>query len=305
MLVTKVWPTAPPKASVPAAPPEEEPGDVAVTVIEPRSGWDVVDLNELWQYRDLLWFLIWKDIKARYAQSTFGVGWAVAQPLASMLVFTLIFGRLAKMDSDGAPYALFALIGLVPWTYFSTSLTGSSSSLLTNSKMISKVYFPRLVLPLAAVLGKLVDFAIAMGLVAVVMLYYRTAPNAGLLVLPILILLMMLTSLGIGTLLTALAIQYRDVKHGMAFAVRMLMYAAPVVYSTSDIQQKLHLSDLAVYAFALNPMVGVIEGFRAALLGTRPMPWDLIAAGSVTAVTSCVIGCLYFRSRERLFADVA
>ncbi len=270
-----------------------------VVVIEPRSGWRLVDWKELLQYRDLFAFLVWRSVKVRYAQSALGVGWAVIQPLFSMIVFTIVFGRLAGIDSEGVPYAVFSFTALVPWTYFANALTEGTQSLVANANMLSKVYFPRLVLPLSAVLAKLVDFSIAMLLLFALMAYYRTPPTAGVLALPLLVALMMLTAAGLGLWLTALAVQYRDVNYAMNFVVQLLMYAAPVVYPTSLIPERYQ------YLYALNPMVGVIEGFRAALLGTRPMPWAFLALGTVTALAVAITGTLYFRNREKLFADVA
>jgi lipopolysaccharide transport system permease protein len=273
--------------------------DVPITVIEPRSGWRLIDVNELYTYRDLFRFLVWRNVKVMYAQSVIGVGWAVIQPLFSMIVFTVVFGKLANVGSDGVPYAVFSFTALVPWTYFSNALTDSTTSLISASNMISKVYFPRLVLPLSAVLSKLVNFGIAMLMLAGLMIWYRVVPTWGIVVMPLLVLLMVLTSAGMGAWLTALAIQYRDVKHAMTFVVQLLMYTAPVVYSTNLIPEQYR-----VY-YAMNPMVGVIEGFRSSLLGTRPMPWDFIAIGTLSATFIFFTGILYFRRKERVFADVA
>jgi lipopolysaccharide transport system permease protein len=270
-----------------------------LTIIQARRGWRVLDLRELYEYRDLFSYLVFRSYKVLYAQSAIGVGWALIQPLFSMIVFTVIFGKLAKVSSDGVPYAIFSFTAMVPWTYFSNALTDSTNSLIASANMISKVYFPRLLLPLAAVVSKLVSFGIAMLLLGVLMAAFRIVPNWGVLALPLLILLMMLTSAGMGEWLTALAIQYRDVKHGMNFVVQLLMYLSPVVYPTTLIPRKYQL------LYALNPMVAVIEGFRSALLGTRPMPWDFIAIGAITATLIFVSGVFYFQRREHLFADVA
>lgn len=275
------------------------PAGVPITIIEPKSGWRIVDWKELRDYRDLLLFLTWRHIKVQYAQSMLGIGWAVIQPLFSMIVFTIVFGRLAGMESDGAAYPMFSFVALVPWTYFANAVVEGTNSLVSNTNMLTKVYFPRLVLPLAAVLAKLVDFCIAMLLLFGMMAWYGVAPTWGMLMLPGLILLMMLTAAGLGTWLTALAVQYRDIKYAMNFVVQLLMYAAPVVYPASLIPERYQ------FLYALNPMVGVIEGFRSALLGTRPMPWDFLLLGILSALVIAVTGCLYFRSRERLFADVA
>ena len=272
---------------------------MVTTIIEPRSGWRLIDWRELRDYRDLFLFLTWRNIKVLYAQSAIGIGWAVIQPLFSMILFTLVFGKLAKISSDGVPYAVFSFTALVPWTYFSNSLTQGVNSLVQNANMISKVYFPRLILPMSAVAAKLLDFSIAMLVLTALMVWYRMVPTLGILALPLLILLMILTAAGLGAWLTALAIQYRDVKHAMTFVVQLLMYAAPVVYPTSLIPERYQL------LYAINPMVGVIEGFRAALLGTRPMPWDFIAVGAASALVIALTGALYFRRKERIFADVA
>ncbi len=273
--------------------------ELAVTVIEPRHGWRFFDFGELVQYRDLFLFLTWRSIKVRYAQSAIGIGWAIIQPVFSMLVFNIVFGKLAKMDSEGVPYAIFSFTALVPWTYFSNALTEGTNSLVTGANMISKVYFPRLILPLSAVTAKLLDFTIAMFVLGILMVWFQVTPNWGVVVLPLLILIMAMSAAGLGAWLTALAIQYRDVKHAMTFVVQLLMYAAPVVYPTSLVPERWQ------YVYALNPMVAVIEGFRAALLGTRPMPWDFIAIGCATSLVIAVSGLIYFRNRERLFADVA
>ena len=269
------------------------------TVLRPQKGWRLIDLKELREYKDLFYFLVWRDIKVRYAQSVLGVGWAVIQPVFTMIVFTIVFGKLAKISSDGVPYAIFSFTALVPWTYFSTALTGASGSLIAGSEMLTKVYFPRIIIPLTPVLGKLVDFGIALLLLFGMMIWFKTMPTIWVLTLPLLILLMMLTATGLGMWLTALSIQYRDIKYGMSFAVRLLMYAAPVVYPASLIPDKYR------FFYGLNPMAGVIEGFRSALLGTRPMPWDLIAVGSITAIVIAISGAFYFRRMERIFADVA
>jgi lipopolysaccharide transport system permease protein len=270
-----------------------------VSIIEPRTGWRLIDWREFIEYRDLYWFLVWRSIKARYAQSALGVGWAIIQPFFSMLVFTVVFGRLARLDSDGAPYAVFNFTAVVPWTYFSNAISDSTASLVNNAAMLSKVYFPRLFLPLGAVVSKLVDFSIAFALLVALLAWYRQVPTWGVLALPLLVALMAIAAGGIGMWLTALAVQYRDVQYAVPFMVQLAMYASPVVYPASLIPPRYQL------IYALNPMVGIIEGFRAALLGTRAMPWDLLAVGSVTSLVFFISGMLYFRRREHLFADVA
>ena len=269
-----------------------------LTVIDPSEGQRLINLRELWRYRDLFFFLVWRDVKTRYAQSILGVGWAVIQPVFSMIIFTVIFGNFVQVDSEGVPYAIFNYTAMVPWTFFAGSLTGATGSLVSSSNMITKVYFPRLIIPLAPVLGKLVDFAIALLLVFVMMVFFGVAPTPWALFLPALVLLMVLSASGLGMWLTALAVQYRDINYAMGFVVQLMMYASPVVYATSVVPEPLQP------LYALNPMVGVIEGFRAALLGTRPMPWDLIGIGTVVALALFLSGALYFRRMERIFADV-
>jgi lipopolysaccharide transport system permease protein len=252
----------------------------------------------LWQYRDLLYFLIWRDIKAKYAQSVLGIGWAIVQPVFYMIVFTIVFGKLAKISSDGAPYVIFSYTALVPWTYFANALADTTGSLLGGGNMLTKVYFPRLIMPISSTIAKLVDFSIAFLLLFGFMAWFRTAPTLAALVIPALILLMILTAGGIGMWLTVLAIQYRDVKYGIGFLVQLLMYASPVAYPASLIPDQYRL------LYAMNPMVGVMEGFRSALLNTNPMPWDMIAVGGIVAVAVALSGMFYFRRMERTFADV-
>ena len=268
-------------------------------IIRPTSGWQLVNWRELVQYRDLLYFLTIRGIKAKYAQSVLGIGWAIIQPLFSTLIFTVVFGNLARVSSDGVPYAIFSFVAMVPWNYFSNTLTASANSLVSNANMITKVYFPRLVLPLSAALSKLLDFFIGMVILVGFMVYFQFAPGWGALVLPLLILILLLSSLGIGMFLSAMAVQYRDVKHAVTFVVQMLMYAAPVVYPSSNVPEAWR------FWYSLNPMVGVIEGFRSALLHTQPMPWDYILTGGVVSLLLFFGGALYFRRMERIFADVA
>lgn len=271
---------------------------VQARVIEPRSGWRGIDLRELWEYRDLFYFLVRRDIKAKYAQSVLGIGWAVLQPIFFMVVFTLVFGRLAGIASDGAPYPIFSYTGVVPWVFFSGAVTGSTGSLITNSALLTKVYFPRLVLPLASSLSRLLDFAIGILLLIGLMAWYRQVPTIWVLVLPLLTLMMLLTATGVGMWLSALAVQYRDIRQGLSVVVQMAMYMSPVIYPVSLVPDKYHL------IYAINPMVGIIEAFRSSLLATGPMPWDLLAVGSVTGAVTAISGAFYFRRMERRFADV-
>lgn len=258
----------------------------------------MVDLKELWRYKDLLYFLTLRGIKARYAQSILGVSWAIIQPLFTTVVFTIVFGGLAKVDSDGMPYMLFSYLALWPWNYFSGTLTESANSLIQNANMITKVYFPRMVLPLASVLSKLLDFIIAFVVVIGMLIYFKQMPGWGILMIPLLTLQLLMCSLGVGMVLSAMAVKYRDVKHALTFVVQILLYGAPVVYSTTAVP------DQYLNWYILNPMVGVIEGYRAAFLD-RPMPWEWIWPGSIVSIVLFVFGMFYFRKMERTFADVA
>jgi len=269
-----------------------------LTVVKPRNTWDILTIRDLWEYRDMLLYLVLRDIKARYTQSVLGIGWAVLQPLFLMIVFTVIFGKLVKINTNGMDYAIFSYTALVPWAYFSNSLMLTTGSLIQNSNLLSKVFFPRIVLPMSTVLSTLVDFFIAFILVIVLMIWYQVTPTLWVLFLPVLLLLMVVLSVSLGSLFTALAIQYRDVRHGISFLVQGMMYASPVVYPVSIIPDKYRL------IYGLNPMAGVIEGFRSALLGATPMPWDLIIVGTIVTLVLAVIGLTYFKFTERIFADV-
>ena len=279
--------------------PEENGTIPAEIIIEARRGWEIIDWKEIKQYKDLLYFLVWRDVKVLYKQTVLGFGWAVLRPLLGMVVFTVVFGRLAKMPSDGVPYPIFSYAGLIPWTYFSSALTGSTQSLISQANMLTKIYFPRLFIPITPVFSKLIDFGIAFGVLGVMMIYYGYIPTWKILFLPLLVFLLILTAAGTGVWLSALAIQYRDVKHGMEFLSQLLMYAAPVVWPVSLLPEKYRL------LYGLYPMAGVIEGFRASLIGARAMPWDLVLMGFVSACLVSLSGALYFRRTERIFADIA
>lgn len=270
-----------------------------VIYIRPRKGWQGIPWKELIQYKDLLYFLSIRGIKAKYAQSVLGVSWAIIQPLFSTLVFTIVFGRLAKVSSEGVPYFLFSLVAMVPWNYFSGTLTEASGSLITNSNMISKVYFPRLVLPLSASISKVLDFVIGLVMLSVFLIIFQILPSWEVVFLPLLILILLLTSLGVGMILSAMAVQYRDVKHAMTFAVQLLMYVAPVVYPTSNVPTSYQTW------YALNPMVGVIEGFRSMFLSTQAFPWLWVVEGFGVSLLLFFWGAIYFSRMEKNFADVA
>jgi lipopolysaccharide transport system permease protein len=275
--------------------PEPEP---MVLHIRPSKGWVSLRLGELFEYRELLYFLVWRDIKVRYKQTALGASWAVIQPFFTMVVFSLFFGRLAKVPSDGIPYPIFSFAALVPWTFFATSLTNSSNSLVGSANLIKKVYFPRLAIPIATVLSGLVDFAIAFVMLVLMMLWYGITPTLQALWLPFFLLLALVTSLGVGLWLSAMNVQYRDVKYVVPFLTQFWMFATPVAYPSSLLSGKWRP------LFALNPMVGVVEGFRWSLLGTHTNPRSIIAVSSIAATVILVSGAFYFRRMERTFADV-
>ena len=269
-------------------------------VIEPPSSWPRLNAGEIWAYRGLLFFLVWRDLKVRYAQTVMGAAWAIIQPLLTMAVFTVIFGNFAKVPSDGVPYPVFSLAALVPWTYFSVAFSTSSASLVANTNLITKIYFPRLVIPLSPVAGGLVDFAIAFVILAGAMVLYGIAPSPlALVVVPLLVAIMAVAAAGVGCLLAALNIQYRDVKYITPFLIQIWMYASPIVYPMSLVPDRVRPF------YMLNPMAGVIEGFRAVLLRTGPVPWTAIAIAAAVSAAVFLAGVYYFRRTERLFADVA
>jgi lipopolysaccharide transport system permease protein len=265
---------------------------------EPSSGWTFVDLPELWQYRELLFFFVWRDIKVRYKQTVLGASWAVIQPFFTMVVFSIFFGNLAKVPSDGLPYPIFAYTALLPWTLFAHALQMSSNSLVSNWAVLTKVYFPRLIMPLSPVLAGLVDFAIAFVVLLGMMLYYRITPTIAIVTIPFFVLLTVLTALAVGLWLSALNVQYRDIVYTIPFLTQLWMFATPIAYPSSMVPEFWRP------IYGLNPMVGVVEGFRWALLGTADPP-GLIVAVSVTVVLLLLIGGMFhFRRLERVFADV-
>jgi len=266
--------------------------------IEPTQGWVSLRLGELWAYRELLYFLTWRDIKVRYKQTVLGAAWAILQPLMTMVVFSLFFGRLAKIPSDGVPYPLFSFAALVPWTMFSYGLSQSSASLVASANLIKKIYFPRLVIPIASVLSALVDFLIALVVLFGMMLAYGIVPGWNALWLPLLILLALVTSLGVGLWLCALNVQYRDVKYMLPFLTQFWMFATPIAYPSSLLPEPWRT------VYGLNPLVGVIEGFRWALLGTNTRPGWIIIASALAAVALLTSGAFYFRRMEKTFADI-
>jgi len=269
-----------------------------VSEIAPSRGWVALKLRELWAYRELLYFLVWRDIKVRYKQTALGAAWAIIQPFFTMVVFSVFFGSLAKMPSDGIPYPIFAFAALVPWTFFANGLTQASNSLVGNSALIKKVYFPRLAIPIAGVLSNLVDFAQAFVVLLLMMVYFKLWPTVAILWLPLLLLLAFVTALGVGLWFSALNVEFRDVRYVVPFLTQFWMFATPVAYPSSLLHEPWRT------LYGLNPMAGVVEGFRWALLGNANAPGPLIWASAAAALVILVSGAFYFRRMERTFADV-
>jgi len=269
-----------------------------VQVIRPTSGWAALDAAALWRHRELLLFMALRDVKLRYRQTLLGAGWAILQPLSTALVFTVFFGRLGGLPSDGAPYALFALCGLVPWQLFSQALLQSSDSLVESRAILSKVYFPRIIIPFSKVGAGLLDFAISLALLGLALLWYRVALRPGIAAVPLLAILALVSALGAGLWLATLNVRYRDIKYTVPFLTQLWLFATPVAYPASVVPERYRAW------LGLNPMAGVVEGFRWALLGTPAPAAGLLAVSSATAVLLLVTGLFYFRRMERHFADV-
>jgi lipopolysaccharide transport system permease protein len=268
------------------------------TVIRPTSGWVPLRLRDLMAHHELLYFLTWRNLKVRYKQTALGASWAILQPLATMLVFTLFFGKLARVPSDGHPYAIFSYAALVPWTYFANALTQASNSLVEHERLVTKVYFPRLLLPLSSVIAGLVDFAIAFVVLIGLGIHFGVTPGTRMLILPLLIVLMVATALGAALWLSALNVQYRDVRYGTPFLIQFWLFVTPVAYPSSLIPARWHI------VYGLNPMAGVVEGFRWTLLGTASPVVPVILSSLATATVILLGGLYYFRRMERTFADV-
>ncbi len=276
---------------------KENSDNIPVTVIRPETGWKMIDLGELIKYRDLAYNLVWRDITVQHAQTILGFIWAIITPLVQILIFSVIFGRVAKISTDGIPYTLFTTVAIIPWTYMSMVMLQSSQSLVSGHNMLGKIYFPRLLYPLTPVISKLLNFGISLLLLLAIMVYYKVSPTLQLLYLPVFILMMMLVPAGVGMLMSAMAIRYRDIKFIMTYVVQMLMYSAPIVYSATSISEHYR------FFYSLNPIVGVIEGYRACLLGTE-IPWQFILPGMFTAILLFIGGAFYFKRVEKIFVDV-
>jgi lipopolysaccharide transport system permease protein len=273
-------------------------GSAAVLRLEAPKGLLGPDLGELWTYREMLYFLVWREVKVRYKQTALGAAWAILQPLFTMLVFSIFFGRLAKMPSDGVPYPLFAFAALVPWMFFANALTQSANSLVNSANLVTKTYFPRLIIPLASIVCGLVDFALSFLLLLGFMFYYGVSPNWKIVWVPFFLLLAFVTALGVGLWLSALNVQFRDVRHTLPFLTQFWMFGTPIAYPSSLLPA--HLQAL----FGLNPMAGVVEGFRWALLGSSTRPGPMIVVSCFVALFLLVTGAYYFRRLETQFADI-
>lgn len=269
-----------------------------ITRIQPKKGWVGLNFRELWKYRELLYFLIWRDLKVRYKQTALGAGWAIIQPLLTMLVFSLFFGRLARVPSDGVPYPIFAFAGLVPWTFFANAITQSSNSLIGSQHLITKVYFPRLVIPIASVLSGIIDFIIAFVVLIGMIFYYRITPGITILAIPLFFFIALITALGTGLWLSALNVEFRDVRYVVPFLAQFWLFSTPVAYPSSLLAERWQV------IYALNPMVGVVEGFRWALLQTPAPSPAVLVVSTMTSIFLLITGALYFKRMERTFADV-
>jgi lipopolysaccharide transport system permease protein len=269
-----------------------------VITIAPSRGWAPLQIRQLWQYKDLLYFLVWRDVKVRYKQTVLGAAWAILQPLLTMVVFSVFFGRLAKMPSDGVPYPIFAFTALVPWTFFAHGLNQASNSLVGGANLIKKVYFPRLVMPIAAVLSGLIDFALAFIVLLGMMLFYGIGPSARIVAVLPLMLLVIVTSLGVALWMSALNVEFRDIRYVIPFLTQFWLFATPIAYPGSL------LSEPWRTVYAMNPMVGVVEGFRWALLQSATAPGPMLLVSSLVALALLVGGAYYFRRIEKNFADV-
>lgn len=268
------------------------------TIIRPKKTFSLQDIKELWQYRELLYFFTWRDLKVRYKQTAVGIGWALFQPFITMIVFSVFFGKLAKMPSDAIPYPIFVYVGLLIWQFFSGALADTSNCLITNQAIITKVYFPRLILPISAVLTKLVDFFVASIILVIMMIYYNYTPNlVGLLILPLLLFISFLAAVGGGLFLAAINVKYRDVRYVLPFFIQILMFLTPVIYPAS-------IAGKYSWILAINPMTGVLKAARAAILGNAPINWSLLFISFIATLILFIIGIIYFKKTERYFADV-
>ncbi|MFH1478608.1 MAG: ABC transporter permease [Candidatus Omnitrophota bacterium] len=268
-------------------------------IIKPQKGLFSIGVQELWDYRELLYFFVWRDLKVRYKQTAIGALWVIFQPLIAMLIFTFFFGRFAKMPSDGVPYPIFVYVGLLLWNYFSFGLSNSSNSMISNANIIQKIYFPRLIIPLSSSLVGLVDFIIASVILIVLMLYYQYTPSIeGILYMPLLVFITFLSSIGLGCFLASINVKYRDIRYVVPFFIQMLMFLTPVIYPVSM------LGDKFKWFLAINPMSGVIETARGAILGIRVVDWQILSISMLISLSLFIFGIVYFRKTEKFFADI-
>ncbi len=273
--------------------------EIPLVILRPARGWSLINLRDLWNYRELIFFMTWRDLKVRYKQTILGIGWAVIKPFMTMIVFSIFFGKLAAMPSDGIPYPIFSYSGLLAWELFSGAVSSASRSLVTNAHMITKIYFPRIILPLSSVLSGVVDFLIAFVILIGMMIYYHITPTVNIWTLPVFVLLTLITAMGVGLWLAALNVLYRDVNYITPFLTQFWLFITPIVYPASMLSQKWQI------IYALNPMVGVVEAFRWALLGGgRAAPGMTMIISASVSIILLITGLLYFRKTERLFADM-
>jgi lipopolysaccharide transport system permease protein len=274
------------------------PSDSDVIIVKPSKGWISLKLKELWEYRELIYFMAWRDIKVRYKQTVLGAAWAIIQPFFTMVVFSIFFGKLARVPSDGLPYPIFAYAALVPWTFFANGLNMASNSLVGSANLIKKVYFPRLMVPISGVISGVVDFVLAFAVLLGMMLFYGILPTVNILWLPLFVLLIFITALGVGFWLSALNVQFRDVRYTVPFLTQFWLFATPIAYPSSL------LSEPWRTLYGINPMVGVVEGFRWALLGADTAPAPIIVVSALVALAILVGGAFYFKRMEKTFADI-
>jgi lipopolysaccharide transport system permease protein len=268
------------------------------TIIKPKKIFSFQDFKEVWRFRELLYFFAWRDLKVRYKQTAIGVAWALFQPFITMVIFTIFFGRFAKIPSDGIPYPIFVFVGLLIWQFFSSSLSDASSSLVDNQSIVTKIYFPRLILPISSVLTKFVDFFIAAVILVGMMFYYRYTPNLkGLLIMPLLLLISFMGAIGGGFFLAALNVKYRDVRYALPFFIQMMMFVTPVIYPAS-------IAGKYSWILSINPMTGVIKAAQAAILGNTVLNWPLLGISFIACLMILIMGIIYFKKTERYFADI-
>lgn len=267
-------------------------------IIRPKKELTWRDITEIWQYRELLYFFTWRDIKVRYKQTIVGIGWAIFQPFMTMVVFSIFFGHFGKIPSDGIPYPIFVYVGLLFWNFFSSSLNGASASLNSNTGIVTKVYFPRLILPISSTITNFVDFILASSILAAIMAYYHFLPNpAGLLILPLLLVITFMIAVGVGMFLASINVKYRDIRYALPYFIQMLLFVTPVIYPPS-------IAGKYSWILAINPMTGVIKAARAAILGTSPINWLLLGISAIFGVLSLIIGMIFFQKTQRYFADI-